>query len=122
MAKFRSRIAGGASIASGPECVVGAYLRVASEPVCGLVEMAAGSFWPRPESDGYARDQYARVVAILLIDGSLPSNTRHCGISRRPRVPALGGEQIDSTYPDEFREMTSSVTSMIADEAEEWLL
>ena len=101
--------------------VVGDYLRAADEPVLGLVEMGGRFILAETDSDGYARGQYARVVAILLIDRSLTiDHPTLRNLAAAYRVPALGREQIHSTDPDQFRDQIT-VTSTIADEAEEWL-
>jgi hypothetical protein len=98
--------------------VVSDYLRAANEPVLGLVEMGGRFILAEPGSDGYARGQYARVVAILLIDKSLTiDHPTLRNLAAAYRVPALVPH---STDPDDFRDRIT-VTSTIADEAEAWL-
>jgi hypothetical protein len=98
--------------------VVSDYLRQASEPVLGLVEMGGRTIMGELGHPGYARGQYARVVAVLLIDRSL---TIDHGTLRKVaeayRVPALVPH---STDPDKFRDRIT-VTTALADEAEAWL-
>lgn len=98
--------------------VVSDYLRQARGGALGLVEMGGRTIMGEVGHPGYARSQYARVVAVLLIDRSL---TIDHGTLRRLaeayRVPALVPH---STDPDDFRDRIT-VTSTIADEAEAWL-
>ena len=98
--------------------VISDYLRRAGEPVVGLVEMGGRFILAEPDSDGYARGQYARVVAILKIDKSLTIDHPTLeAVAEAYRVPALVPHSID---PDEYRDRIT-VTSTIADEAEAFL-
>jgi hypothetical protein len=98
--------------------VISDYLRQAREPVLGIIE-AGGRFIPgEPGREGYGRAEYARVAAILLIDRSLTID--HSTLRRLAdayHVPAL---RPHSTDADDYRDRIT-VTSALADQAEEWL-
>lgn len=98
--------------------VVSDYLRQARGGALGLVEMGGRTIMGEVGHPGYARSQYARVAAVLLIDRSL---TIDHGTLRRLadayRVPALVPH---STDPDDFRDRLT-LTTTLADEAEAWL-
>jgi hypothetical protein len=98
--------------------VISDYLRAAREPVLGLVEIGGRVIMAEPEHESYARSQYARVAAVLLIDRSL---TVDHGTLRRLadayHVPALIPHGVDAqSYMDRV-----TATSTLADEAEEYL-
>jgi hypothetical protein len=98
--------------------VVSDYLRTAREPVLGLVEIGGRVIMAEPGHEGYARSQYARIAAILLIDRSL---TLDAGTLRRLadayHVPALVPSSVD---PQDYRDQVMT-TSTLADEADEYL-
>lgn len=98
--------------------VVSDYLRAAREPVLGLVELGGRTIMGEPGHEGYARAQYARVAAILLIDRSLTVDRETLRrLAHAYHVPALAPVSVDA---DDYRPEIA-VTSTVAGEAEEWL-
>lgn len=98
--------------------VISDYLRAAREPVLGLVELGGRTIMGEPGHEGYARAQHARVAAILLIDRSLTVDGETLRrLADAYHVPAL---RPHSTDADDYRDRIT-VTSALADQAEEWL-
>ena len=98
--------------------VISDYLRAAREPVLGLVELGGRTIMGEPGHAGYARAQYARVAAILLIDRSLTADQEMLWrLADAYHVPALRPHSVDAD--DYRREIT--VTSTMAEDAEEYL-
>ena len=98
--------------------VISDYLRAGREPVLGLVEIGGRVIMAEPGHEGYARSQYARVAAILLIDRSLTVD--HETLRRLAgayNVPALVPHSVD---PEDYRDEVTA-TSTLADEIEEYL-
>jgi hypothetical protein len=98
--------------------VVSDYLRAATAPVLGLIEMGGRTIMADPDRPAYARAQYARAAAILLVDRSL---TVDHGTLRRLAdaydVPALVPHSVD---PEDYSDVVVT-TSTLADEAEEYV-
>lgn len=98
--------------------VISDYLRAACQPVLGLVEVGGRVITAEPGHEGYARSQYARVAAILLIDRSLTVDHRTLRrLADAYHVPALVPHSVD---PEDYRDGVTT-TSTLADEAEEYL-
>jgi hypothetical protein len=93
--------------------VVSGYLRLAREPVLGVVQLGGRTMMAEPGREGYARAAYARVVGILLISRSLTIDHRTLQrVADAYRVPAIVPP---STNPDDFAGQLS-VSRSLADD------
>ena len=100
------------------ENVINHYLQRATVPVLGLVELGGAMFMGEPGHQAYARAEYCRVAAVLLIDKWLA--TDHDTLRRLAsdyNVPALVPHSVD---PDDYQDRIT-VTTTLADEAEAFL-
>lgn len=98
--------------------VVSDYLRAARAPVLGVVELGGRVIMAEPGRPGYARAEYARVAAVLLIDPGLTVDHRTLGrLAEAYHVPALVPHSVN---PDDYRGRIA-VTTGVGEEADDFL-